>query len=700
MIRTIVIGVPLFFAFLITASFLNELTLASKKKNEMIISLAGDPQNFNPIQSTDTTSSAISGNIFDGLLKYDENLELAPELAQSWTISQTSTFFFTTPTAAAHALATLKANSAKWPLLHIIHASLQNRCVIVSLSVPGYSDSNAIASLISPLPITVFRANLTTASARKALAAARTAAATQTFASSLLPEKNWYDYDAAYEATIVGPFAPAFGELISFHSSQGRFPASVEVVNTGHFIAEPQIDFELRRNVKWQDGAPFSARDVTFTFRSIMDENVHSPRKADFDKVFTVEALNPYHVRITYRGLYSPALASWTMGVLPAHILEGKPASWWAVNFNRQPIGTGPFKFEEWKTNEYVRLSKNPLYFDVPPWLDGITYRIIPDALTQRLAFETRQVDFLQVDPWSVKSNQKNPNYQLYSTPGGAYGYIGWNLRNPIFQDPRVRTALAHAVNIPAVVHFILYGQAIQSTGIFPPNAWYFNPKVQPYPFDPAKATALLEEAGWKKGPNGMRFKDGKPLSFTLLTPSNQEIRKDIATLVQDDLRKIGVDTKIENYEWSVFLSQHILKLDFDAVVLGWAGGGYDQYQIWSSTQTKPGLLNFVGYSNPKVDQLLEQIRQEYDRRTIIRLAGELQSTIYHDQPYLFLFVPNETTAVWKNAFRVYRPDGRGRYIDTPIIPPKAGWSYYSKWFYRPEYASRLPRPVQNPPPL
>lgn len=689
MIRAIITGAPLLFVALFLASFLNALSLSSKKKNEMTLSLGGAPQNFNPIQWTDNASAGISSNIFDGLLKNDENLELAPNLARSWKLSQTSTFFFANSKEAARALETLKANSGKWK--HIVKLALQNTRLIVSLSVPGASDSQEIASLLSPLPVHILRADFANLSARQALAAARTAGANPTFASALLPEHNWYDYDSAYEATIVGPSEPVLRELTKFHSEKGAYPAAVQVVHTSQFLAEPQIDFELRPDVKWQDGAPFSSRDVAFTFRSIMDENVHSPRKADFDKVFKVETLGPYHVRVIYRGLYSPALFSWTMGMLPAHILEGRPASWWAANFNRHPIGTGPFKFEEWKTNEYIRLSRNPLYFDTPPWLDGLTYRIMPDTLTRRLAFETHQVDVWQMDPWAVQSSADNPRYDIYSTPSNAYGYIGWNLRIPLFQDFRVRLALAQAVDIPAIIRFVLYGQAVQSTGIFGPNAWYFDPTIRPYPYDPQKAAALLDEAGWKKGPKGIRFKDGKPLSFTLLTPSNQEIRKDIAILVQDDLRKIGIDTRIENYEWSVFLSEHILKLDFDAVVLGWVGGDYDEYPIWSSSQTKPGLLNFVGYSNPQVDRLLEQIREEYDRKKIIRLAGELQKTIYHDQPYLFLFVPNSTAAVWKNAFRIRRPDGHGGYIDSPILPTKAGWGYYSQWFYRPEYASRLP---------
>ncbi len=693
MIRAILIGAPALFVILIVASFLNALSLSSKKKNEMTISLAGDPQNFNPIQCTDSPSATISNDIFDGLLKFDENLELAPELAHSWTLSQTTTFFFANATDATHALTTLQANSTKWAEWHVTNAFSQGNRLIVSLSLPGVSDSHHIASLISPLPVSVLRVDLEKDSARKALTASHTAQTAPAFASMLLPEKMWYDYDTAYEATIVGKPESTLQELTAFHSPKGSFPGTVQILQTRQFIAEPQIDFELRRDVKWQDGAPFSARDVAFTFRSIMDENVHSPRKADFDKVLKVETPAPYHVRITYRDPYSPALESWSIGMLPAHILEGKTSSWWAENFNRHPIGTGPFKFKEWKTNEYIHLSRNPLYFDTPPWLDGLTYRIIPDVLTQRLAFETHQVDFWGVDPWAVQSTEKNPNYQLYSTIATQYGYIGWNLRHPLFQDPRVRVALAQAVNIPAIVRFIFYRQAVQSTGNFTPNAWYFDPKIRPYAYAPSKAASLLDAAGWKQGRDGIRVKDGKRLSFTLITPSNREINKDIATLTQADLKKIGVEIKIENYEWSVFLSQHIMKQDFDAVVLAWAGGNYDQYQIWSSSQTKPGLLNFVGYSNPKVDQLLERIRQEYDRGEIIRLASELQNTIYSDQPYLFIFVPNNITSIWKNTFRIYRPDGRGGFIDTPITPTKAGWSYYSKWFYRPEYASRLPHP-------
>jgi peptide/nickel transport system substrate-binding protein len=242
------------------------------------------------------------------------------------------------------------------------------------------------------------------------------------------------------------------------------------------------------------------------------------------------------------------------------------------------------------------------------------------------------------------------------------------------------------------MVRFILYGRGLQSTGIFTPKMWFFNPSVSPLAFDPEKAKSLLAEAGWKPGADGILEKDGQRFSFTLITNNGNEARRDIATLTQDGLKKIGIEMKVELYEWTVFLKNHVNKGDFDAIVLGWSlGNSFDQYQIWHSSQTNPEQLNVVGYKNPEVDNLLESIRQEYRREKIIETAGRMQSLIYQDQPYLFLFVPEGSTVMWKNAYRIRRPDGHGGWIDEPIAITKAGTFYWSEWFYRPEFADRLP---------
>ena len=460
------------------------------------------------------------------------------------------------------------------------------------------------------------------------------------------------------------------------------------------FLAEPLVVFSLREGVRWHDGAPFTSHDVAFTYEAIMDEATASPRKPDFDLIQRIETPDPSTVRVTYRKPFSPALNSWMIPILPSHILEGKPPAWWADHFNRAPIGTGPFQFREWKTNEFIRVVRNPDYFDAPgPWLDAIVFRSLPDQLSLRLAFETRQVDFWSAEPWAVATFEKDSRFDVFSAPEGQYTYIGWNLRRPLFQDVRVRRALAHAVDIPAMVKYLLYGHGLQSTGIFTPQMWFFNPNVVPLTCDPEKAKALLDEAGWKPGPDGIRAKDGRRFSFTIIISNTNEIRRDIATLTQDGLRKIGIEVNVEPFEWSVFLKNHVNKGDFDAVVLGWSlGYDYDQFQIWHSSQTNPEQLNFVSYKNPEVDRLLEAIRQEYNREKIIGMAGRMQSIIYNDQPYLFLYVPQSASVMWKGTYRIRRPDGKGGWIDSPVEMTKAGWSYWSDWFYRPDFSKNLPK--------
>ena len=626
-IRLFLYGIPAALILLLIAAFVNASFLSVAKKNEMSIGTIGEPSTLNPIQQADSASGQVAGFMFNGLLKYNQDLEVVGDLAASWGLSQETTFHFANASDANHAKSVLESLLPNYPSWPITGIKTVTNDLVITLSEPGLVDSQEISTHI---------------------------------------------YDSG-----CNPLP---------------FP-SLEKGDKGRpFKAEPIIRFTLRKDVRWHDGAPFTSADVTFTYHAIMDERVASPSSSDFELVCSLETPDPYSVVVRYKKPFSPALLSWMQSILPAHLLEKVEPAKWAEIYNRHPIGTGPFKFGNWKTNEYIRLIKNPGYFRGSPWLDSVVFRVLPDPLTLQLAFQTKQVDFWAVEPWAVQGVENDKRFDLFSSAGNMYNYIGWNLERPMFQDLRVRKALAEAVNIPQMIKYILYGRGVQSTGIFTPKMWFFDPKVQPFPYDPKAAAALLDEAGWKVGTDGIRVKDGKRLSFTLLANNGNDVRRDIATLVQDDLRKIGVEVKVEIYEWSVLLKRFVNKGEFDAIVLGWGlGNDYDQYAIWHSSKTHPEELNFVHYKNPEVDHLLTDLRQEYSRPEILRLTAKLQQTIYADQPYIFLFVPEGTSVMWKNSYRIRRPGSKpGEWIDSPVTMTKAGWNYDMEWFYRPEYPPKV----------
>jgi peptide/nickel transport system substrate-binding protein len=626
-LRLFLYGIPVALLLLLAAAFINATYLSVAKKNEMSIGTLGEPSTLNPIQQADSASSQIGGLIFNGLIKYNQDLEIVGDLATGWELSQETTFQFATEEEAKTAtIPASQLNTAFNFKGEISNTEQKGKNLVITLRQPGLEVSEKIAGF--------------------------------------------------FEKNDLHPLP---------------FPALEPGGKERPFKAEPIIRFTLRDGVRWHDGAPFTSADVAFTCRAIMDEKVASPRRSDFDLVESVGTPDPKSVIVRYKKPFSPALLSWMGAILPEHLLGKLDPSKWPEAYNRAPVGTGPFKFDSWKTNEFIRLKKNPDYFLGSPWLDSIVFRVLPDPLTLQLAFQTKQVDFWNVSPWAVKNLEKDPRLDLFSAPGNMYNYIGWNLRRPMFQDLRVRQALAQAVNVAQMIKHIIYGRGVQSTGIFTPQVWFFDPSVKPLPYDPAAARKLLDEAGWKVGPDGIRVKEGKRFSFTLLANNGNEVRRDIATLVQDDLKQVGIEVKVEIYEWAVLLKRFVNKGEFDAIVLGWGlGYDFDQYGIWHSSQTHPEELNFIGYKNPEVDHLLTDLRQEYARPEIIRLAGKLQQAIYGDQPYLFLFVPEGTSVMWKGSYRIRRPGpSPGEWIDSPVTMTKAGWSYDLEWFYRPEYAPK-----------
>ncbi|MBW2645340.1 MAG: peptide-binding protein [Deltaproteobacteria bacterium] len=434
---------------------------------------------------------------------------------------------------------------------------------------------------------------------------------------------------------------------------------------------KPQITFHLRKGVQWHDGHPFTADDVRFTYETIMDEKTNTVRGSDYELVEKVEAIDPYTVRVTYKEPFSPALETWTIGIIPEHLLKGKDIN--TDPFNRNPIGTGPFVFDLWVSDEKIVLAANPDYFEGKPHLDRIVYRIIPETSLSEIEILTGGIDYTGVFPHQYERIKKNLKLQLYRQASLGYTYIGYNLENPLFQDKRVRQALTCAINREEIVRYVLYGLGQTATGPFPNHLWYADKSIQPFPYDPEKAKRLLYEAGWRDtdGDN-LLDKDGKPFSFRLITNSGNDIRRDVGVLVQRYFKEIGLDVELQIYEWSVFLKNFINPKHFDACILGWSlSVDPDAYSIWHSSQIEGGF-NFVSYKNPVVDQLWVEGRRTFDIKKRTEIYHKIHRLIHEDQPYTFLYVADSTPALSKKFKRLI-VDAVGKETLVPIEMTKGG---------------------------
>lgn len=409
------------------------------------------------------------------------------------------------------------------------------------------------------------------------------------------------------------------------------------------------ITFKLRKNVRWHDGAPFTARDVLYTYHVIIDPKTPTAYSEDFKQVASVTAPDPFTVVVRYNRPYAPALASWGVAVLPAHLLEGQDIT--KSPLARQPIGTGPFRFKEWVAGQKIVLEANRDYFEGRPYLNRYVFRLIPNTSTMYMELKAGGIDQMGLTPVQyarqTDSERFKAGFNKYRYPSNGYLYLGYNLRHPTFKDKRVRQAITAAINKDELIQGVLFGMGQKTDSPIIPGRWAHNPGIHSISFDPALSRKLLAEAGWSPGADGMLYKQGKLLSFTILTNQGNQQRLMTAQIIQQRLKQVGIDVRIRVVEWAAFLKEFIDKGNFETVLLAWlTSQDPDMYDIWHSSKTKPGELNFIGYSNAEVDRLLEEGRSTFNIEKRKQAYYRIQDILADDQPYTFLYVPDALPVV------------------------------------------------------
>lgn len=404
-----------------------------------------------------------------------------------------------------------------------------------------------------------------------------------------------------------------------------------------------RLRFTLRPGILWEDGVELTAADVEFTWRIVTDPKTGSPYAEDFSRVKEFRLLDKYSFEVIYEEFFARAVVSWMSPILPRHILEGQDLR--RTSFSRKPVGAGPYRLKKWEPGSSIVLEASPTYFGGRPGIERVIYRVIPDNTTMFMEARTGRLDVMNLDPLQYLRQTSGPfwekEYRKYRYLSSAYIFLGFNLQHPFFKDVRVRRAISHAINRDDLVKGALLGQGIAAYGPYKPGTWAAHAGLKPVQEDLQEAKRLLAEAGFALNEKGQMAKDGKALSFSILTNQGNEQRILTATLIQGQLARLGIEAKIRTVEWAAFIREFVHKGRYDAIILGWTiPHDPDIFQIWHSSQAHDGGLNVTRYENPEVDKILEEARAVPERRKRQELYWRLQEILDKDQPYCFLFVP------------------------------------------------------------
>ncbi|HEB71695.1 MAG TPA: peptide-binding protein [Nitrospirae bacterium] len=443
-------------------------------------------------------------------------------------------------------------------------------------------------------------------------------------------------------------------------------------------ISEDQrtIKFNLRDDVKWHDGAPWTSGDLQFQYEMMIHPDVPSAYKETFLQIEKTETPDDFTFIVTFKKPFAPALARLSgMGGLPKHLLlKTKPIDLIKSPLARKPVGNGAWRFVKWQAQTKIVVESNPDHYDGRPMISQAVTRIIPDTATQFLELKSGGIDMMALRPlqYLKQTNTKffKDNYVKYKYLGNGYTYLGYNLKRPLFADKRVRQALTYAIDKNEVIEGVLLGLGQMATGPFKPGSWAYKNDVKRYEYSPKKAKALFAEAGWRDTDgDGTLDKDGKLFEFEIITNQGNNLRSKTAEIIQQKLKKVGVKVNVRVIEWSSFINNFINKRDFDACILGWGLGlDPDQYSIWHSSKTGEHEFNFVSYSNSEADEILEKARRTFDQEERKKFYFRFQDILADEQPYTFLYVAEALPVVSKRI--------RG------IVPGLSGISYnFDKWW-------------------
>jgi len=410
------------------------------------------------------------------------------------------------------------------------------------------------------------------------------------------------------------------------------------------------VVWKLKPNIAWHDGTPLTSADVKFTVDAINDP-AYNPESTDgFDRIASVDTPDPLTAIVHYKEIYAPYALQFIRGLFPKHVLEGRDIDR-AADYNRAPLGTGPYRVAEWKSGEYIRLERVPNYWrgSEYPHIKQILFRFIPNTNTRINQLKSGEVHLVAMFPWDKhREVEAIPGITVRRTPGNAYEHVTLNERRvPAFREPQVRQALMHAIDRETIVSAILDGLAPVTNGAIQPVSWAYTPDVTTYPFDVARAKSLLDAAGWRDtNGDSVRDKDGQPLKFTLITQAGFAVRESVAQVLQRQFRDIGIDMAVQLVD-GTSISGLWFEGNFDAMLHWWQMPADPELTLFfAADRIPPSGRNINYFEDKRVTELSYAADRTVDQNARKRLLIEAQQRIAELLPELPLYSITKLDAV------------------------------------------------------
>jgi peptide/nickel transport system substrate-binding protein len=408
--------------------------------------------------------------------------------------------------------------------------------------------------------------------------------------------------------------------------------------------------FFLRKDVRWHDGRPFTAEDVKFTIDLIKDPKTNTTLRGNYQPVDQVVVVDQHTVQFRLSRPYTTLLSwlYWYAGIVPKHLLQGRDVNTYN-EFNKQrPIGTGPFKLKEYRAGEYLLLERYDAYHGGRPLLDQVAIRIIPNTNTAVAQMRAGTLDFLSVPPQVLAGVRGDPNIDILFFNLPRYDFIAPNQNLRMFQDKRVRQALAYGLNRQAIMQVATEGYALMSAGPIPPNSEFYNKKLRPYPYDPERAKGLLREAGWADTDNDGVLErdlgDGRrtPLRFRMTYFGGVPQWEGQAAIAKEDYRALGADVVLDPVEQAQLQFARVVPRAYDTIISAWITLDDPDVLNYFHSSTAMAGANYGIWRNPEADRLLEQGQAEGNIARRKDIYAKFQELVRDEEPVIFTFHPRE----------------------------------------------------------